>query len=119
MNSDIDPATVHRDNDPQVSRPSFKGNTMGSSCEIGHAVSAEHPSTGAGKHSHHVQTGKCVVPSPRYYVTLILNNVYELLCNDFKGLLPQTCTSTLQYPIKWGVWSVIMYWLELTIDLII
>lgn len=42
MNSRIDPAAVPFDNDPPVSEPSFSRRTMGSSCEISHAVSAKH-----------------------------------------------------------------------------
>lgn len=86
MNSDIDPATMPVDNDPPVSQPSFRSSTMGSSCEIRHAASAKHPSIGTGKCSRHIQTGRCVAPYKRYYITLTLNAIYEWLCNDFKGV---------------------------------
>lgn len=80
MNSDIDPATVPFDNGPPVSRLSFTSNTMDSSCELSHAVSAKPPSTGTGKI-------KLVIVLPQTYHTLLLSYIYEWMFTDFRGLL--------------------------------
>lgn len=98
--------------------PSFNSLIMGSSCVISHAVSAKHSSTGLQVNA--------VITFRLWNMLCLPKDMIQLSTVTIDGcaiILKHNCHKPApphsHYPIKCRERSVIMYWLELTIDLII